>query len=179
MSTPVAILPTPVQEPIITLVQLIRDELALERQQVVVYNQKWRIPPTGSLFIVVGFENSTPYSWSKNYIPNLKEQLVSVQTMNAAELYKITLYCSEAESRIRKNEIVLAMSSDRSERLQEQYQFKIANLSDSFLDTSAVEATARLNRYDISVKLLTSYTKNTSVPYFDEFPSPPRILIQP
>ena len=173
-------LSTPVQEPILTLVQLIREELGLEAQQVVVYNQKWRIPPTGDLFIVIAFESSVPYAWSKNYDPvGSPDQLASVQTMNAAELYKLTLYCSNAASRIRKNEIILALSSDRSERLQELYQFKIANLSESFLDASAVEATARLNRYDISFRVLTSYEKRTPVPFFDQFPQSSKILINP
>ena len=169
-------LSTPVQEPIITLVQLFREELGLQSQQVVVYNQKWLIPPTGDLFIVLAFEGSEPYSWSKNYIPDLPDQLISVQTMNSAELYKLTLYCSNAASRIRMNEVILAFSSDRSIRLQELYQFKIANLSESFLDTSAVEATARLNRYDISFRVLTSYEKRTPVPFFDTFP-PPKVTI--
>ncbi len=171
---------TPVQEPILTLVQLIREELELEAQQVVVYNQKWRIPPTGDLFIVIGFETSLPYAWSKEYVPNFEDKLIAVQTINSAELYKVTLYCSNAASRIRKNEIVLALSSDRAQRLQELYQFRIANLSEDFLDTSEVEATARLNRYDISFRVLTSYEKRTSVPFFDQFPKSTKpILIEP
>ena len=171
-------LATPVQEPVITLVQLLREELCLEAQQVVVYNQKWKIPPTGDLFLVVAFESSLPYAWSKNYVPNLAEELISVQTLNSSELYKVTLYCSNAASRIRKNEVILALSSDRAQRYQELYQFKIANLSESFLDASQVEATARLNRYDISFRVLTSYEKRTSVPFFDQFPKS-TIITQP
>lgn len=170
----------PPREPILILAQLMREEMGLKEEEVVVYNQKWRIPPTGDLFIVVKFDTSLLYAWTKDYDPNdPKGGLVSVQTMNAAETYTVTLYCSEATSRIRKNEVVLALSSDRSERYQEKYQLRIANLSNNFLDTSEVEATARLNRYDISFNVLTSYEKRTQVPFFDSFPTPPEIVIQP
>jgi hypothetical protein len=71
------------------------------------------------------------------------------------------------------------MNSDRAERFQGLYNFKIANLPTNFQDVSAVEATARLNRYDLDFNILVAYTRSRATPYFDKFTTSPALLVNP
>ena len=164
-------------EYIVVLVNLIREELSLAADQVVVYNQAWAIPPDERMYVVVEFRNGEPYAQSKTYRPT-DTDLISVQTQNVREDYTIRLYCSGPESRQRKQEILFALNSDRAERYMELYNFKFANLPVSFQDVSAVEATARLNRYDLDFNLLVSYKQERSTLYYDTFQTS-TLLINP
>lgn len=174
--TNLSTLPQP--EYVVTLANLLREELNGQPEQVVVYNQEWDIPPTGDWFIAVAFVNGTPYGQSKTYRATA-EGLTEFQSQNVREMYSIMLFSSSDLARKLKQEILFAMNSDRSERFQGLYNFKIANLPTNFQDVSAVEATARLNRYDLDFNILVSYSRSRATPYFNKFTTSPAILVNP
>ena len=170
---------TQAPEYVVTLVNLIREEMSFAADQVVLYNQEWTVPSDERPYIVVEFRDGDPYAHSKTYQPSQDgTQLLEVQTQNVRERCTIRLYSAGPAARVLKQEILFALNSDRAARYMELYNFKIANLPTSFLDVSAVEATSLLNRYDLDFSLLVSYKRERNTLFFDQFQTP-ELLINP
>lgn len=63
----------------------------------------------------------------------------------------------------------MALNSIFSQQLQEQYHFHISTTGE-VLDNSFLEATSRLNRFDVTCTVIRSYEKEKPVDYYDKFP---------
>ena len=85
------------------------------------------------------------------------------------ETLSIDILSANSEARTRKEEIAMALNSTYSQQQQELYSIKISNLPNSFIDLSGVEASRRLNRYNISFNVFSWRTKEKSIDYFDTF----------
>ncbi len=72
------------------------------------------------------------------------------------------------EARERVHEVQLAFNSTFSRNLQMKEHVHIAILSD-VTDASFLEATSRINRFDIKTKVFRSYSKIKSVDYYDKY----------
>lgn len=159
---------------------IIRVELALKNDQVVIYNQKFEIPTDNRLYVSVGLASFKNFG-SRNDHQNdpVTGVLRSVQSINRQETYSIVAYSRGPDARTRNWEIVAALKSDTAQRYQESFSFKLAELPASMVDTSEREGTAILNKYSLLVNALVVYQKTQSVPFFDQFPIPPVIVSNP
>ena len=159
----------PDTNPINVVIELIRSYMRLAQAQVVLYNQAWKIPPDNRLYISVGLLSETPYGSSCTYEENDEHTaLLEVVQLNTREIYSINAYSYGPDALARKDEIIMAFHSTLAQQLQEKYAFKFANLPLSFVDTSAVEGAARLNRYTISLAALCARRKTSVVQYYDK-----------
>ena len=159
---------------------LLRNQMGGEQDQVVIYNQAWKLPPDKRWYLVIAYLAGAPYAYSKRYLdtPTTPDQgLVECQSVNVRETYTFTLFSETSEARLRMNDIHFALNSDEAERMMAKHAFRIANLPVSFVDVSEVEATARLNRYESTVNILTVHTRQRNTPFFDKFTVPPEILV--
>lgn len=160
----------------VILANLLREEMNGRQDQVVVYNEDQPLPTDSDWYLMVAFLSGEVYGQSKSYIPT-SAGLTESQGQNVKETYSLMLFSSSRLARLLKQEVLFAFNSDRAERLQALYNFKIANLPASFHDVSAVEATARLNRYDLDFNLLVAYSRQRATEYFDQFQNPPKTLL--
>jgi hypothetical protein len=147
---------------------------------VVIYNQAWKIPPDKRWYVVIAYLAGAPFGFKKVYceVPTTPDAgLNEVQSVNVRETYSITLYSESATARLRMNDIHFALNSDEAERLMAAHAFRIANLPISFVDVSAVEGSARLNRYESTVNILTVHTRTRNTLFYDKFTVPPKILV--
>lgn len=156
---------------------LIRESMGLEQDQVVVYNQRWKIPADDRLYISVKFLSSRPYSIRRIYDAAVKGSLLQKQSVNEQVMFTINVMSIGDAARVRKNEILFALSGDLYERTAELYGFSIGRIPATFVDLSAEEGSAIISRYAITVPVLTASDASSKVPYFDTFPR--KLIVQP
>jgi hypothetical protein len=87
--------------------------------------------------------------------------------MLTREEYLINVISKNDEARQRKEEVILSINSNFSKNKQELYQFKIANLSNSFLNVSELEGAGIVNRFAINISVLAYYNNTINTDYYD------------
>lgn len=161
------------------IIELFRSFMGLDTEQVVLYNQDWKIPADQRLYLSVGFLSERPYGSSRGYQNSDDgKALLEVLELHSQEVYSVNVYSFGPEALARKEEVLLAFHSTQAEQLMETYSFKLPNLPLSFTDVSQVEGAARLNRYQITFAVLRTRSRTNVVQYYDKF-SDPSLLINP
>jgi len=170
--------PAPTNFEIIDVIcNLLKLQLDLDDKHVWIYNQKQKIPNEDGLFISVAFFSSKPFGVSSVCGDDEAGNFTETQSSNVQETYKIVLYSRDESAKARAWEAHLALTGVLSQQMQELYCFKFAQLPTDFTDTSAVEASARLFRQDITFNAIRSRTKTRVINYFDKFNIPPELHI--
>lgn len=178
MSTPLP--PVQYDFKIIDLIcDLLKDQMDLSDEQVWIYNQKRDIPRTPGLFIEVAFLASKPYGISSQCDDDADGNFCEQQTSYMQETYTVILYSRDESAFTRAPEVLMALGGVAAQQIMEQYCFKLGPIPIAFVDTSAVEASARLFRQDITFQALRSYVKTRVLAYFDQFNIPPDIHPNP
>ena len=127
------------------------------------------LPQDRDLFIILSFMDTTPYSNTKHYKES-KNGLQEVLTVNAAEDIMISLMSASTQARDRRFDVSRALNSDYSQYIQEKYGFHISTIH-TIRDSSFLESTARLFRYDVTIRVLRTYEDIQDVDYYDKFPN--------
>jgi hypothetical protein len=109
-----------------------------------------------------------PYSVRKRPLGG-EDTLTNKHLLNTQETLKIDLLSAGQDAVARMPEVVMALSSDYAQSVQELYGFKLASNPTSVQDTSAAEVTRQLFRTTIEVKVLRAYTISKSVAYYEQF----------
>lgn len=149
--------------------QILDKEMQMPKGRVFAYNSNVDLPQDRKLFIVLHYTSKTPYSNNIRY-ENTPDGLVEHQTSNFVEDVLISLMSVNNEARDRGHEVLMALKSTFSQTLQEQNRIHITTQGD-IIDKSFLEATSRLNRFDVRAKVYISYDKVTNVDYYDKFPN--------
>ena len=164
-------------DPLKLLRALLVTELNVAADRVFVYNSKWNIPADDGLFVLVSFLRGKPYStgrWYEDTADGLKE----IQEMAVQETYTIDLFSRSAEARDRRNDVLFALNSTAAQQMCETYSMKIGDLPTAFNDLSHIEASARLNRYQLTFNVLRIERRERVAPYYSDLTSP-SLLIEP
>jgi len=151
-------------KPIQLLRQILIEEMDLDDDKVMLYNQKWSIPPTDDLFVVVEFKHAKPFS-SRNFMDRNNNE---VQEVNMQEFYTIGIFSRSTEALFRKHEVIMALSSIFSQQLQETNSFKISRIN-PIVDLSMLESTALNYRFDVDIVVFSWYEKTKVADYYNEF----------
>ena len=179
----------PKPEIINLLVKLVKEQLDLDNNHVVTYNQRIPIPPDDGVFIAIGIKGEKLYGTTTKYVqstipnPQLNQPQIpvlnEVLTQNTQEIYSIQIMSRNNDARSRRHEIVFALNSTQAEQMQEKYGFKIANQPVTFTDVSMGEGASRLTRYAITFNVLSAYSRINPVNYYDSFAGSPELITQP
>lgn len=151
----------------------------LRSNPVLLYNQKFRIPPNDSLFLYVAylFEKPMANNTKVKNDPTSDVGMVEENVYQAQEWYQIEAYSKGPEAFQRKHEVLTAMKSVYAQQQAEFYGFKIGTVPPSMTDLSAVEGSARLNRYALRIPFLRGYLTRTPVEAFTIFQNPPKQIL--
>ena len=158
------------------LVDIIRREMCLKPDQVVIYNQQWIVPNDSRVYVSLNVLGSKPYAvnrgYSSNSILNPTDNTVTTvlneeQSLNSADMISMHVYGKGDEARIRRNEVIFALHSTYAEQQMERYAFSIGQLPTSFADVSEAVGTAMLYRYAITFNVLYAQGVTKPVDYFD------------
>lgn len=159
------------KEAIKILLQIIKEELGLNNNQLWIYNQDFQMPKTSGLFIVVNFISAKILSNNNYFEKNEEGGITEIQTCLMKESVSINIMSKNREAITRKEEVLMALQSIYSQQMQELYEFKIAKIPSNFINISTVEGSSMYNRFQIVVALNTWHKKikESSDEYFNKF----------
>jgi hypothetical protein len=164
------------------LVILFRENLGLDQKHVVTYNQMIPIPPDETLFVAVGILDSKPYASSLSYRDTStpgNPQLTEHQSANTRDVFSIHFMSRNNEARRRRHEFIFAVTGTRAQQMQDAHGFAIARLPIGLVDASITEGAERLNRYNMTLAVLSVASRSGPVDFFDSYKGSPALVTQP
>ena len=172
---------SPLKEPIKVIADIIQSEMDLDAGQVMVYNQKYNIPKTDKLFIVIS-NLGDKIIGNNNYTVPTVGGMNEIQETVSASLIQIDLMSPESkdvdgnpynEARNRRIELIMALKSIYAQKKCDENEIRVSFIPSSFVDISIAEGTSMLTRYAITI---TTYSISRKIKvleeYFDTFKTP-------
>lgn len=159
---------------------LLRGYMELKTEQVVVYNQKWKIPPDDRIYITIAsIGPQKPYGATVEQRLSVDgSQLLEDVAIPTREMIGVDIYSRSQDALNRKEEILQALASTQAQQLSEQWALKLARIPMTFVDLSGVEGVAILNRFHLAFAVLRTRTKTSVIEYYNEFQKP-ALVIEP
>lgn len=158
------------REPIKVIADILKSELSLSNGQILLQYQKNFIPQGTNLYISLAYISDKIIS-NANYF--LHDTLEEQQRVVSQYLIQIDALSFGSEARTRKEEIVAALKSIRSQQLQEKYNLQIARIPTSFVNTASLEETKFLDRHTITIAVTAIFVKTKELTeYYDQFREP-------
>ena len=142
-------------------------EMELPQGRCFAYNNENDLPKDDNLFICLFFADRTPYSNNTKF-EEVGTDYIEHQSISMNETIEVAIVSKNKDARERCHEILLAFSSVYSQQMQEKHHIHISTISPIY-DNSFLEATARLNRFDVRVSVIRTYTKTKTINYYDKF----------
>lgn len=147
---------------------ILDNQMQMPAGRVFAYNGSQDLPKDRNLFIVLSVAEQTPYSNNIRY-KSTNEGLVEIQTQNVAEDIIISCCSVNTEARDRVKEVNWALKSYYGQYQQEKNKIHISQIN-PVRDKSFLEETTMLNRFDVEIRVIRGYTKETLIDYYDKFP---------
>lgn len=159
------------------IIDILNKEMQMPKNSVWLREQNKTIPNDNGLYIAVGMVTAQTIS----NITEMKtlvepgtntERQYEINTVQQQEAIQIDVLSSAVNNYalLRNWEVIAALQSFYSQRLQEQNKFKIFRIPRSFLDTSSAEGGSMLQRFTITVMAHVWYTKQKPFgDYYDDF----------
>jgi hypothetical protein len=143
---------------------ILQHEMDLTDDQIWIYNQKQNIPHTQGLFISVGQMGIVAYGVNRR-----PEGTTEKLSQMLQEIISIELYSNDTSALTSLSNVLGALSSTYSIKMQEEKGFKIGAVPTSINDTSFLEGTAILYRLSLTYKVLRAYEVQKDIEYFSTF----------
>ena len=135
------------------------EEMGIDEDKVIIYNQKFVIPPTSGLYIYVERKGSQREISSRNkMIVDALGNANENQDSNWIEDICVGIYSRDLEAEQRKEEAAMALHSIFSQQMQELNSFKIFR-EVNIIPIGEIEGAARLYRFDLEFKVQAWYSK--------------------
>ena len=161
------------REPVKIIAEIIKSELGLDDNHIVLDNQKLNIANDVGLFVCVSYISGKAIGVTNSVLTNEDATASEVQGVTMHSLIQIDAMSRDASARIRKGEIIMALRSVTAAKAMESYNAQIARIPRDFLNVSMLEATARLNRYTMTIAVTSLETKTKALTdWFDTIPTP-------
>jgi hypothetical protein len=148
--------------------KIIIQELDIEENRVVFYNQNWNPPKDGGLYIILSTRSSKILGNNNFYQPTTSEELEEVKQTVLFTSIDIDITSKNRTAMERKEEVLMSLVSSYSQIQQEKYCIRIFR-PETILDLSFIEGGSALNRFRIPVTITSIKTKTTNIDYYDKF----------
>jgi hypothetical protein len=150
------------------LIDIIRTEMELENDQVVLYNQKFNIPNDSRMYVSVAIVRDKIFSNKKTH-KQIGAGYFQIQDLSHDATIMIDCYSRKEEPINRKDEILMALKSDYAQNQMNLNSFRAFELGSDFIDVSRVDGTAIPYRFQTSIKMQYITQKIKQVAYYDTF----------
>lgn len=150
--------------------QIIDKQLNMSEGRVWAYNGTQDLPQDAGMFIILSILTKEPYSNNIRYTDTRLGGMQEIQTATFAENIMISCISQNTEARDRVHEVLMALKSTYAQYIQEKYHLHISTINE-IVDSSFMEATARLNRFDVRCTVMRGYDVINDVDYYDKFPN--------
>lgn len=147
---------------------VIKTFMGLADDQVYLYNQKFKIPPDDRIYIAIKYPEAKPFANNTKY-DGTGAGLVAQQTTHFNATIMVDIMSKSTAALERKEEVVLALTSDYSKRQQQLNAFSIARMSQRIVALNELEGDAIPYRFNLSVGLQYAFRKLSATEYFDNF----------
>jgi hypothetical protein len=147
------------------IADIISTQLGLADDQVYIYNQKFNVPKDNRMYVAIKLGAQKVFGTSSKYIGTQEMNSINMQATVTIDVISRSL-----EALNRKEEIFVSLVSQRSQQIQNQNAFRIAQVASSFVDLSGIEGAAIPFRFNIAFNILYAKRFLVNVEYFDEFP---------
>lgn len=158
--------------PVMLFCDILQNQLGLDANHVFLWDQKIFKPVDFGLYIVVSVPLCKPFGNNKTYSSSgNSDPLISNQYINMMATVDMDIISRGPAARDQKEQVVMALQSDYSERQQEANSFQISKLpvGSHFVNISEIDGAAIPYRYKISLGMQYTTLRTMQVPYFDVF----------
>lgn len=151
-----------------SIMDVIQAEMVLADDQVYLFDQKFTVPNDERIYIALGVLSAKPFGVSRSY-DGSGLGLGEIVSVNMQATLSIDIMSRSEDALVRKEEVILAMMSTRSQQAQEALGYMLARLPSSFVNISEIDGAAIPYRFNISVNVQYFVKKTQSVDYYDDF----------
>jgi len=150
---------------------IIKAGMALDSDQIWIYNQRRAIPEDKRLYITVSVLTLKPYANNNRPVATLTGMNDST-SQYIQETLQVDLMSYTMEALERYSEVMASLVSTYSQQQQATYALKIASVPTMINDVSAVEGATMLNRIALTLPVLRKYDNIMAATYYDTFNDP-------
>lgn len=154
--------------PIDFLRDIILNDIDVQDDRIMIWNNKSKIPNDEYLFIAIEQATGIPF-FNSVWHESTDEGLTEYQQVSCLEVYNVDIMSRNDDALRIKEEVVMSLKSDYAQRTQEKNAFVLSKIS-PIVNISAAEGAANLFRFQITVKLQATYTKSKVIDYYNQFP---------
>ena len=155
-------------EPIKQICKILKTQLALNDNQIWIYNQKRDIPNDYGIYYVVQYVGQRIIGNTRREIPTTTG-LVEYQSLHSLANIALDIFSRNSIVREARDQAIMALNSTYSQQVQEANGFQIARNSFQVTNASEVEGVAELTRYSISFNVTYMSESTKSIDYYDTF----------
>ena len=152
---------------------ILQEEMGLDKDHSILGDQKWDIPKDKKLFVVI-FDQAAPPTGAANFMDTDQESKTfgkEIQQSNVIHDIRVEIMSYDADARLRKEEVGLALASFFAQQLSGKYGIQIGR-AQSPINASDTEVTGRMLRYVIHLNITALHVKIKDLPsadFFDKF----------
>jgi len=162
-------------EPIKVIRDIIQTEMALDEEQIVIYNQKYNIPKFEGIFMALGIRGDTIVSVKSWFETETLKEWFEAAIITPIQ---VDIMSRNGEARIRRLEPLLYLRGIYAQNMCEKNCLKIAKIPTNFDNVEDVESPARLNRYTFTINVNSVFQISKTGQYYDKFVNPPLLADQ-
>lgn len=171
--------PILVADPLFLFCEIIQKELGLAADRVWIFDQKRKMPIDSGLFVIVHVTNLQPFGNNVKY-DGSGSGLDAIQSVNVKATLTLNIMSRSTEALIRKEEVLMAITSPYAESQMELNSFYIGRLPPGaqFVNLSELDGAAIPYRFNLSVNMHYFVKKTRAAAYFDQFAAP-QVVTEP
>lgn len=155
------------REPIKAIADILVNQLNIESSRIFLMNSLRELPKDDNVFIVLQEVTFPPFGLKKEY-KTINGTYTEIQSYMTKQIVTISILSKNTDARLRKYDVNLALNSTYSQQIQEMYGFHISSVN-PVANRSFLEETSRLYRYDTEATVITAYSKQSAVDYYEVF----------
>lgn len=155
------------------LCDIITNELSIDADRVVVYNQNFQAPTDSAIFVIVATIRSKIVGSNNHFDDDTNEEYKEVTSFIYID---IEITSQDRSALERKEEIIMALTSQYSLDAQGANNISIWRTKE-IIDLSEIDGSSALHRFRIPVVVSQLKTKRTTVDYYDKFKQP-EVLVE-
>ena len=140
----------------------------IDPDRISISNQKFKIPTDDGIFILIETKGAPKIISVRSAMEMVNGAYTEVQMVNTQEIVAVNIYSRNMDAIRRKEEILMALNSVYAQGIQEINGFSIARMA-RIERLNELEASAMLNRFEISIPVFSWFYKTTGQDYYDSF----------
>lgn len=149
------------------IVKIITNQMGLDQDHCWIASQNRKIPPQAQeLFCVVGTSFFRPISSKSHFDADTNEE---IQEVYGRADVQVDLFSRNNDARIRRDEVLMALSSFYSKNVQDEGCFRIFEIPTFWNNTSYLEGSSSINRFTLIIPTMVWTEKRIPTAIYTSF----------